>query len=297
MRISYSILWFDDDQDYLDSLDLEELNEAITSWGFVPQITLVSNPDEFMQHAPFKAFDLVAMDYNLEEFGEHGQTFIKQIRNHDVYTEVVFYSANKVSDLWKAIETEKLEGIFVANRTHQGEITKILKVAKQSIQKVLDLENVRGIVMAEVGNIDEQLELIALKLHSALDEDKQLKVMNKYIDKIAVQNNDVIENVEKLKGSIDISSLISFLDSSKKWNICQSLSKETPQLNINTIGDYKKDILDPRNFLAHGIPIKQSDESLVFNHNGKEYIFNESKSAELRYKLQYYFKQFGELLL
>jgi len=110
MRISYSILWFDDDQDYLDSLDLEELNEAITSWGFVPQITLVSNPDEFMQHAPFKAFDLVAMDYNLEEFGEHGQTFIKQIRNHDVYTEVVFYSANKVSDLWKAIETEKLEG-------------------------------------------------------------------------------------------------------------------------------------------------------------------------------------------
>jgi CheY-like chemotaxis protein len=296
MRISYSILWFDDNQDYLDSLDLDDLNDTITSWGFVPQITLVSNPDEFMQHAPFKEFDLVAMDYNLEEFGEHGQTFIKKIRNHDVYTEVVFYSANKVSDLWKAIEKEKLEGIFVASRTHQGEITKILKVAKQSIQKVLDLENVRGIVMAEVGNIDEQLELIALKLHSPLSEKKQLKVMNKYIDKIATQNYEVLEAVEKLRDTVDISLLIRFLDSSKKWNICQSLSKETPEFNINLIGDYKKDILDPRNFLAHGIPDKQSDASLVFNHNGNEYIFNESKSAELRFKLQYYFKQFGELL-
>ena len=61
MKLTYSILWFDDDEDYIDSVDLEPIKDAIESWGFTPNIVMVSNPADFMEHEPFKEFDLIAV--------------------------------------------------------------------------------------------------------------------------------------------------------------------------------------------------------------------------------------------
>ena len=66
MKIEYSILWFDDDEDYIESVDLDPIKDAIESWGFTPNIVMVSNPEDFMKNAPFKEFDLIAVDYNLK---------------------------------------------------------------------------------------------------------------------------------------------------------------------------------------------------------------------------------------
>jgi len=54
--------------------------------------------------------------------------------------------------LWEAIREKKLEGIFISSRNEI--VSKNTKVGYQSIQKILDLENMRGIIMAEVGELD-----------------------------------------------------------------------------------------------------------------------------------------------
>lgn len=296
MKMTYSILWFDDDEDYLESVDVEPITERIESWGFTPNIVMVSEPEDFMKHAPFKDFDLVAVDYNLEAFDEHGENFIKKLREHGVYTEVIFYSANRISELWDAVRKEQLEGVFVASRTSGGEITKIINVAQQSVHKFLDLNNVRGVIMSEVGCIDQQLEKIAIKYFEELDEQDKKSIINDYVAKVKEQNRKNSENVEILDGSVDIDKMLSYLDSAKKWNICQSLSKKHDLLDVNSVGNYQADVLKPRNFLAHGIPELQEDGSLLFEHLGREYIFSDEEGVSVRKRIQYYSAQFDEII-
>jgi hypothetical protein len=296
MKLTYSILWFDDDEEYIASVDLDPVNDAIKSWGFTPNIVMVSKPEDFMGNAPFKEFDLIAVDYNLEAFDEHGENFIEKLRQHDVYTEVIFYSANRSSELWDAVRDKELEGVFIASRTSGGEITKIINVARQSVHKFLDLNNVRGLVMAEVGNIDEQLDMIAKKFFNHLDVKQRVSLVDRYVLKVCSQNSGRSGNVSKLKGSKDIASLLEHLESAKKWNMCQSLSKESKQLDLSAVGDYQKEILKPRNFMAHGIPVLQNDGSLMFEHFGESYNFTENVSISLRKRLQYYSAQFEEIL-
>jgi DNA-binding NtrC family response regulator len=296
MKLTYSILWFDDDEDYIDSVDLEPIKEAIESWGFTPNIVMVSQPEDFMRHEPFKEFDLIAVDYNLEACGEHGENFIQNLRQHGIYTEVVFYSANESSYLWNAVRKKELEGVFIASRAGGGEQTKIINVAKQSVHKFLDLNNIRGVIMAEVGNIDDQLDMIARKSFDALKDEKQIELINKYVLRVTEQNNKNSEKIALLQNTTNIDSLLANLDSTKKWNICKSLSNQIEGLNIQATGDYQAEVLKPRNFMAHGIPAPQEDGSLLFKHFEQEYIFSDEKSIELRQKLQHYSNQFDEIL-
>ncbi len=43
MRLNFSVLWFDDDESYIDSLDIDPLEREIVTWGFSPNIQLVSS--------------------------------------------------------------------------------------------------------------------------------------------------------------------------------------------------------------------------------------------------------------
>jgi len=296
MKITYSILWFDDTDEYFESLDLDPLKEIIRSWGFSPIIILVTDPDEFLSHQPFREFDLIVVDYNLEEYETHGEIFIKKIRDHDVFTEVVFYSANPTSELWNAVRDQELEGVFVASRQNQGVITKIEKVAAQSVRKVLDLENVRGIVMAEVGNIDIRLDTIINSVFTQLSDENQKSIFFKYVGRITDQKQKNIDTVKSLTDENVIKDLLEYCDSNKKWNLFQSIGKQHSDIDIKSMGNYLEDVLQPRNFLAHGIPSKNEDGSLLFVHNNNEYIFNEETSAVLRSLLNKYSQKFDEII-
>ena len=156
MNLSFSVLWFDDRRDFLESIDQDALNETILGWGFRPRIVLVDEPAEFLAHKPFDAFDLIVVDYNLGDNQPHGQDFIREIREHNVLTEVIFYSANPAKELWDAIRQKELEGIYVSGRDQV--LSKVERVGRQSLHKVLDLNNVRGIIMAELADLDSQLD-------------------------------------------------------------------------------------------------------------------------------------------
>lgn len=294
MRLTFSILWFDDNEDYLDSLDQDYFKEEFSKWGFDCAIKFVTEPGDFTSESPYKSYDLIVVDYSLDPYDQHGQDFIKLVRNQHVLTDVVFYSSHPNSELWDAIRKEELEGIFIANRGNNQE--KILKVAQQSIHKVLDLENVRGIVMAEVGSNDERLSEIAKKAFNELTADQQIILISNYVDKIEEHSKNTIHKLAALKGTMDVSSLLNLLDSSKKWNFCQSLSKKIADLNVGEQGDYKEEVLDKRNFLAHGLPEILEDGALKFCFHDKEYIFNDNESLKLRENLRKY-REFFRLVV
>lgn len=293
MRLSFSVLWFDDTEDYFDSLDMDWLREQILSWGFSPNIKLVTTPVEFEKYSPYEKIDLIVVDRNLEEYGE-GQNFIAALRDLAVYTEVIFYTAGSASDLWDAIREKELEGVFVSNRG--GILSKISKVGYQSIRKVLDLENMRGIVMAEVGELDHLLgEIIKVGVEN-LPEDQQQIIFKKFHKEAAKQNQEFGDRLVKFIETPGLDEMLDMCDSNKRWENFNRLWKSHGKLkDKEKFGDYKVEVLDLRNALAHGRPMPRED-GYLFVHRDKEYFFNDESSNQLRKTILKYKREFTGVL-
>jgi hypothetical protein len=294
VNLNYTILWYDDDRDFFESLDKEPIEEKIASWGFRPRIVPVHDTNELQQHAPFDQFDMLVVDFKLGG-DEHGDQFIRGVRDQSIYAEIIFYSTSASSELWQAIHEKQLEGVFVTNKA--GIHQKLLRVAEQSVRKVLDLENMRGIVMSEVGDLDELLESIFTLAMQGITEEQQKLVFNGFVEKSREPDSRFEEALKAFEEAPSIEKLLQLCDSSdKRVQNFNRVRRHHPLLKEKDFSDeYQKEILKPRNFLAHGVPLKKEDGSFLFRHRGKEYSFNDDISHALRKRILEYRNAFTEL--
>jgi hypothetical protein len=293
MNLTFKVLWFDDTAAFFDSLDLDPFEAQVRSWGFESSFELVGTPDDFMKKEPFKDYDLIVVDYNLGDNQPHGETFIKRIRDHRIYTEVIFYSAQPSSDLWAAISQAQLEGVYVANR--QVILDKLLSVAHQAVHKVLDLNNMRGMVMAEVGDIDLIMASILQLGIIQLDGGQQQVIFNRFQKSEIEDAERKTEQLGTFKDKPELSGLIDLCDTSnKRWENFLRLKSRHATLKTVEMGNYLSDVLQPRNFLAHGKP-EVTREGQVFEYQGKKWLFSEDVSLSLRKQILDYKQRFQEI--
>lgn len=292
MNLNYRVLWFDDNREFFESLNIATLYDTIRAWGFEPSIEFVETPDAFMKEAPFTAFDLIAVDFNLALHEQHGGDFVRGIRENGTFTEVIFYSNSPSGDLWNAIREKELEGVYIANR--QGVIDKIERVGYQTVRKVLDLNNMRGLVMAEVGELDHALDAVIRKGFAIISAEQGQEILDAFLAKANKNATEHKEKLDAFKDKPDVDAMLALCDSNKRWECFGRLRKKLVQLRAQTIGDFVGEILSPRNFLAHGTP-EIIDRGFRFNFNGKSYDFNEDVALALRQTILKYKKQFGEI--
>jgi response regulator of citrate/malate metabolism len=292
MNLNYKILWFDDDKDFFESVDKEPIEAEIASWGFCPIIVPVHTSKEFSNHAPYEKFDMIVVDFKLGD--ERGDDFIKNVRDQNVFSEVIFYSFSESSELWEAIKDKQLEGVFVTNK--KGIEQKLLRVAHQSVRKVLDLENMRGIVMSEVGDLDALLENIFNRAMNGITSEQQQLVFERFHETASKQNGDFQNALSVFKENPSIDGLLGLCDSDKRWQNFKRVRKHHDLLKSHNLsGDYSQEILRPRNFLAHGVPERKGDGSLIFHFRGKDYPFDDTASQGLRTKILEYKGAFTEI--
>jgi hypothetical protein len=295
MRLSYRILWFDNSPELLDSLtgDIEYLKSVIAQWGFIPEVIAVHTPDDFFKFSPFDGIDLVVVDFDLEEFGS-GQDFIAQVRDKQVFTEVIFYSAQAADALWEAVKDRQLEGIYVAHK--ETIISRILGVSEHSVRKILDVENMRGIVMAEVGDLDRLLGDIFTAAVVDLSEEQRHDVYARFHEAAHKQAGEHQAALEAFLAGPSPEALLQLCDSNKRWSNYNRLKRHHVTLQARKLGDYPADILRPRNFLAHGVPAIAADGSLEFSYSGKTYSFTREEGNSLRVKIIAYKRALQEIL-
>lgn len=289
MNLFLNILWFDDAPGFFDSLDVEPFKREVVSWGFDTNIELVTTADEFMKRKPWAQYDLIVVDYNLGRDDIHGEDFIRRIREQQVFTEIIFYTATASSALWDAIQKRQLEGVFVSDK--QGILQKLERVARQSIHKVLDLNNMRGIVMAEVGDIDQIIDSIVRIGVAELKPDKQAKFFDRFHGHAEEQGQDGLKRLKEFKGDPTLDTMLSLCDSYKRWMNFKRLVKQHARVKEFEGGDYNQDVLRPRNHLAHGT-VQIVGGATVFTYQGSEYRFDEQESQSLRKKILDYRRKF-----
>lgn len=312
MNLTYSILWIEDDKQYLDSFDNDELKEYVEEQGFDLKLEYRTSPEEIRAKVDGTRYDLLIVDYNLAD-GDghnsdvHGSDVIRQIRAQKCLTEVIFYSQNGPATLRKAAAENELEGVFYSGKRSEQLLRKVQDVFNLTVRKVVDVENMRGIVMAGVADLDHLVADVIRAVHVSLDAGKQVDLSRRLLVKmrpvfkglktlVKEQDHAHFDEVEKLLDAIilldpaDFETLITArsFDSHKRVDMAISLCKEHKHLNRHKDGISSiKDLLLWRNALAHQRPKKIEGEYPVFEpRDGIEEAFDEERTRQLRQQLR-----------
>lgn len=317
MNLTYKILWIEDESDFIDSFDVDALARYIEDQGFDPDIEFRMTPDDIKKEVDGRNYDLLIVDYNITEDNFHGSDLIRQVRDTNCLTEVIFYSQDP-TQLRNIAATQKLEGVFFSGRDRDQLPRKIQDVFNLTVRKVVDVDNMRGIVMSGVAEVDHLVSDVIRAIHRNLDEGKQTELCKRLLKKMRpvvkhlralVKDTDHphFTEVEKLIDAVvdldpaEFETLLGArsFDSSKRVDMVVSLSKDHAHLkehkeSINSV----KDLLLWRNALAHqkekgsdanGFPIFEPRE-------GQEQSFDNATTLKLRQQLREHRKRLTTIL-
>jgi len=239
-----------------------------------------------------KEFDLLMVDFDLGEEGKTGDSLIKIIRDSNVYSEILFYSSN-YEQLREKLNSNFIDGVFTSNRDELlDEIKKLIKV---TIKKVQDVNNLRGLIMAEVAELERIKERIIIKASPKISE----KNIEKYVlQKIKSSGNSTKNNAETFLSDIDnvlfedLFKKIGFVDLDKKLHatgeILHKLNITTPISKNDLIEPYKKHIRDMRNKFAHVEECDGFDENGIACKVIGDIPFTETNCINIRKEIKKY---------
>lgn len=281
MTLDYKILWFEDEPAWYEAI-LTEIEEFLKEIGFLLESLRLDNGKEL--NGNFDEYDLILIDYNL--LGEKGDDLIENIRNHQIFTDIIFYSQAGEQKVRDVVKEKGVDGVFCAGREQDPFLEKVFKVIKTTIKKVEDINNVRGLVMAHTSELDRKMEEVVNVLLANMGDDEFNKQKDIIKDKFISSFDDRKKRVEDISSEGDITTLLKTIESIHKWRAVKRLIKNINELSdlIETVDLYDEEVIKVRNCLAH--VTEETDDSgkkiLIF----KDFIFNDEKSVQIRKNLK-----------
>jgi len=286
MRIEYRILWIDDNPEWVES-KIDNIEEYLLNFGFVLKYEI--KPSH--KGIDFSQYDIIAVDCNLSN-GEKGIEALDVVRKNDIYTEILFYSQNGEPKLREEMKNNRIDGVYCASR--EDSIEKLEKLISTTIQKTQEINNLRGLVMAETSELDQLVKSILLKMKWAEEHflGHHKKLGERYDERKSKLGEHLPFNPENLASLIcsgHFDSMFSFF----------SLQEFVAKSDWNEIKDYKE-IIEKRNILAHCMEQSSSAEKIIILKTKKDgstepIIFTPYDFIELRKKIKYFRDKFENL--
>ena len=295
MNLKYRILWIENEEDWVESIE-DQIQEYLEDLGFVYERKLIAKEG---QDISYNDYDLILMDLNLAD-QPNGAELISKIRDLGVYTDVVFYSASGIDELRAKGREKELEGVFYSGRTPDTAfVNRVKAVIDATLKKVQDLNNLRGLVMAEVSELDAVMDRIIPSYFSTAEK---MELFHKHITanrETTLQKSLNCTNKCQLtwRGK-DIQEIVSLLDSSQKARAIKIIIEQSrPDLysESNFYEEYNATIITPRNELAHCKSELHDGQEILLTRKGDK-CFNEAFFKEIRKNILKYSSIFNELL-
>ncbi len=297
MKLHYKILWIDDQiEDYIEMGIKSELETYIEKLGFISTVECFENGNLAESSIKTIKYDLILSDYNIEGANEQGDVLIRKIRDEGVFTEVLFYSAQPDFDsIAKALYQDRVSFFsLIGDESFKGFKEKTTKLIDLTVLKIQELNNIRGLVMAETSELDNIIEdILSVFLSNKNEQSEKLK---EYILKIIIESSESnLKNAKKLS-KIEITNLVKnrIFDADKKSRAINELLKilelkDEPYLNFHN--NYKDEVLKSRNDFAHA----KSDtidgvEYLIVSRQGQDHPekFSQETCIKIRMNLRKY---------
>ena len=290
MNLEYKILWFEDELLWAQPM-VREIKSFVEEMGFVFYEPRFEKDNSNIDNIDYKEYDLILMDYNLSNV-EKGDVLISKIREHNFFSEIVFYSMSGASSLRQKVLEKELDGVYCADRPIDSFLPKVQEVIKATVKKVLDLNTIRGIVMAETSDMDEKmLEIISLYT-SKLDKKEKIDFLEK-------RQKKFFESIETKVKKLQTEDIERFyynrlFDSNQKWMTVSSIVKKSMPERESITKTYDEDVIKSRNKLAH---VKETrDASGRKQLSDKDFIFNDQTRKEILNFIKKHEENFNEIL-
>lgn len=278
MNLAYNILWFEDSEEWVDSMK-EKIEDFFDEFGFLLNLDIQNNANNLDDltkriNSHEKDVDIILMDYNLLN-NDKGSELIKKIRSKDIFTEIIFYSEK--TKVKEKFNNECIEGLYFSERDTL--LIRLQQIIPHTIKKVIDLTNMRGIVMSETSLLDLDLNELILSILNYIDikdscKRQQLidKVFQKRLEqahkikeieheKLKIKGKEVLSfkiiTTERKEYIADIKQLLEKIESSDRYQFVNKLMKEEICKNLNLKQEhssfklYNDEIIKKRNILAH----------------------------------------------
>lgn len=289
MRLDYHILWFEDqpanNKPYEDTI-----RTALARLGFEPQISMkvvvTGSGDPLAELPPQHQVDLVLMDWKLGG-GHDGAELARKIRRVFRDTDIVFYSSESPKDLRRLIFEKDIDGVHCFHRTSLTERT--VGLIRSQMRKILDLNHMRGIVMAATSDIDQAM-IQCLEMIQSVVYPSQAEAFAASIGvQVAGSLRKKADEIDKLviKGRLDKLLHEPAFGAALRLTVLQAeIKKIADRINevhlIEGLDRYQSEVITPRNDFAHRRAVVR-DGKLVLE--GREQPFDQDGMVALRLKL------------
>lgn len=280
----------------------DQIQDYLERLGFIYEKTLIGKETKGID---YNYYDLILMDLNLAD-KPNGAELISTIRRLGAYTDVVFYSAKGLDVLRAEGKEKELEGVYYSGRTPDSAfVKKVSSVIDSTIKKVQDLANLRGLVMAEVSELDGKMEDVINRFY-VQNETPELKHV--FIDHIVKKQEE--RSKADLKGcgkkdmvcshkwaNMPISEIVPKMEAAqlaKAVNYIISKDLYVPS-RANFFEDYRADIIEIRNELAHCASKEIDGKEVLITRKGDK-SFNDEDIRIIRSNIKKYSEILDKLL-
>lgn len=302
--MQYSILWADDRKDEFLSVEMDqEIEEYVREHFFEPHLDFCENVEDAEKCVSSKKYDVIFSDYNIGE-NKDGQDFITDIRKSNVNAEVLFYSALHNPP---ALGLDRISFLRLNSSSAYDDLkAKMKSMIDLTLEKLNDLTSLRGLVMAEVSELDEKMENLITKYYVDSTSEEKRSSFNDHIV------NDLEESLKKRlindkceKKCIhswrkeNFSNIIPRMDSSQKARtiklIMDEIHFEYNPRKANFYEDFLEDVISVRNALAHCVSCEQDGKEILKTRKNPCVEFDHDKIMNIRKNLQKYGKLLDDL--
>lgn len=243
MKLAYNILWIDDVKSWAQTME-KIISSYLDDLGFKLNVDLHKDGSNIAQALKNPEIDLIVVDYKLP--GINGDELISKIRGLDNFIEIVFYSrATNPVDVIGV-----MDGVYHTKREDAEEILK--KVINVTLRTSQDINNMRGLVIAETIDIESQIEEIIVQFFREKGEVIQSRVLDKdgpfdFKKKVDFLNS-ILNNVKK-----GLNSKAQQLIKDKKRDQAAKFTEKVKLIkSLKTIAcKLEEEVVKPRNMLAH----------------------------------------------
>lgn len=312
MKLKYKILWIEDELDSIERPKNQIQRYLEDDYGFEcsEDDIVIKDYDEFEEEYIYeenqrkrvkdsiKEFDLLLVDFNLGEEEQTGDKLIDIIRD-GIYSEILFYSS-KLESITEKLNNHFIDGVFTSDREHLED--KIKKLIRVTIKKVQDVNNLRGLIMAEVAELDRIKKNIIQKFNKEADSEFKKYIKEDIFSKIKKDLESLsclvkVEDSECSHDEINLEELQNnfFYDSFKKSRTVNKIkSKKCNHIDFKH-EDYRKDVIAKRNVLAHQKEDEDRLGKFLLYPNGDRLEFTEEHCIKIRKDIKKYKKYLEDI--
>jgi len=300
MHLEYRILWFEDQIENIRPYQFN-ISNAISRLGFNPKIetreVIAGAKDPLVDLPSSRDIDLVIMDFKLGG-GYDGASLAKRLKVTYRDTDMVFYSSESPRDLRRLIFEQDIDGVFCFHRTTLSDRT--IGLVQSQLRKMLDLNHMRGIVMAATSDLDQAMIECLERIQPLINSDDKGEFIRGIGAKVSGSLRSKADQIDRLveKGRLDKLLREPSFGAALRLSILQDeIAKISDRISevhlVERLALYRDEVIGPRNDFAHRRAILENNQLVL---EGRDQPFTQDSMITLRLKLLSHFDNLSGLI-